>query len=196
MNFLDYKDNIVCASKYFTVEEMNKIYELGIRNFGENYVQDLLCKKEAVNHKDIIWHLIGHLQTNKVKQVINEIDYLHSLDSIKLAKEIQKYRINPLNCFIQLNISHEESKSGLIVENLTDFMEEIKKYDKINIIGFMAMGVDNNLVATENVFKTLNDLKKQYGLEKTSMGMSHDFELALKYQSDYLRIGSLFKGVI
>lgn len=196
MNFLTYKDHIVCASKYFSTSEMEKIYQLGIKNFGENYVQSLLEKKSALKHQDIKWHLIGHLQSNKVKQVINEIDYLHSLDSIKLAKEINKYRNVPLNCFIQLNIAKEETKSGIIMENLDIFMEELKKYDKINVIGFMAMGVDNDLKRTEDVFKTLDDLKVQYKLEMTSMGMSHDFELALKYHSDFLRIGSLFKGVI
>src|SRR5690606_3345281 len=181
-NFLEHKGKIVCASKYFSVSEMKEIYTLGIKNFGENYVQDLLKKKsELVELKDIRWHLIGHLQSNKVKQIINEIDYLHTLDSIKLAKEIQKYRIEPLNCLIQINLSEESQKSGILLKDLDIFYKEIKKYDKINLIGFMTIGVADDLESTDKIFAKMAELKKQYEVEILSMGMSGDYNLALKH---------------
>jgi pyridoxal phosphate enzyme (YggS family) len=197
MSFLKYLDKTIVASKYFSTDEMKKIYNLGARHFGENYVQSLLDKKSSLKDlKDISWHLIGHLQSNKTKLIINEIDYLHTLDSIKLASIIQKYRNTPLNCFIQINLEKNDNKEGILIENLDEFIQEIKKYDKINLIGFMAIGAIDDVVRTEEIFKTLNDLKIKYNLNYTSMGMSNDYELALKYHSDFLRIGSLFKGVI
>lgn len=197
MSFLKYLDKTIVASKYFSIDEMTKIYNLEARHFGENYVQSLLDKKSSLKDlKDISWHLIGHLQSNKTKLIINEIDYLHTLDSIKLASIIQKYRNTPLNCFIQINLEKNDNKEGILIENLDEFIQEIKKYDKINLIGFMAIGAIDDVVRTEEIFKTLNDLKIKYNLNYTSMGMSNDYELALKYHSDFLRIGSLFKGVI
>lgn len=197
MSFLKYLDKTIVASKYFSIDEMTKIYNLEARHFGENYVQSLLDKKLSLKDlKDISWHLIGHLQSNKTKLIINEIDYLHTLDSIKLASIIQKYRNTPLNCFIQINLEKNDNKEGILIENLDEFIQEIKKYDKINLIGFMAIGAIDDVVRTEEIFKTLNDLKIKYNLNYTSMGMSNDYELALKYHSDFLRIGSLFKGVI
>ncbi len=197
MSFLDYKEKIVCASKYFNLDEMIKIYNLGITNFGENYVVSLLEKKEQLKHlPNIKWHLIGHLQTNKVKQIINEIDYLHTLDSIKLAEMIQKYRQTPLSCFIQVNLEKSDSKSGIFVENLDNFIKELKNYDKINLIGLMTIGSHDDVVETEKIFIQLNELKRTYQLSQTSMGMSNDWQLAIKHHSDLLRIGSLFKGVI
>ncbi|WP_051614277.1 YggS family pyridoxal phosphate-dependent enzyme [Acholeplasma equifetale] len=196
MNFLEYKDKIICASKYYTVDEMIKIHQLGINHFGENYVQDLINKKNQLKDTNIIWHLIGHLQRNKVKQVINEIEYFHALDSIKLAKEIQKYRKEPLKCFIELNLSRDVSKHGIFEEELNQMIQEIKNYDKIIVIGLMAMGKYNDLSETENIFSKLVELKHKYQLPMVSMGMSDDYEIAIKYHSDFLRIGSLFKGVI
>lgn len=196
-NFLEHKVKILCASKYFNVSEMEKIHTLGINNFGENYVQDLLTKKNELSHlTNITWHLIGHLQTNKVKMIINEIDYLHTLDSLKLAKEIQKYRNQPLKCFIQLNLSEEPQKSGILLHDLDYFYQEIKKYDKINLVGFMTIGVADDDNKTEEIFAKMAELKKQYGVNTLSMGMSSDYLLALKHGSDIIRIGSLFKEVI
>ncbi|WP_025724776.1 YggS family pyridoxal phosphate-dependent enzyme [Acholeplasma granularum] len=197
MSFLDYLDKTVVASKYFSTDEMEKIYNLGARHFGENYVTGLLTKKEKLkDHKDIKWHLIGHLQTNKVKNIINEIDYLHTLDREKLAIFIQKYRNTPLDCLIQVNLEENPQKEGIFLKDLPEFVRTIKKYDKINLIGFMTIGAIDDDKKTDIIFKTLNELKNNYHLQVTSMGMSGDYQIALKYNSDFLRIGSLFKGVI
>lgn len=196
MDFLDFKDKIVCASKYFNEEEIRRIFNLGIYHFGENLVHELLFKKKVLNDLPISWHFIGHLQSNKAKLMINEIDYLHSLDSINLAKEIQKHRNVPLNTFIQLNLSEESSKSGILLKDLESFVKEVRNYDKINLIGLMTIGVLNDPAKTDQVFSQLEQLKAQYKLTFTSMGMSQDYQIALKYQADFIRIGSLFKGVI
>ena len=192
----DFNGTIVCASKYFNTDEVAKIYNLGIRDFGENNVQDLLYKKEELSDLNITWHIIGKLQTNKIKKVINEIEYLHSLESIKQAELIQKHRITPLKCFIQVNIAEEMQKSGINQSNLSDFINEIKKYDKIEIVGLMTIGVLDDLVETERVFEKLVELKNTYKLQYTSMGMTNDFELAIKHKATHLRLGNYFKSVI
>lgn len=183
---------VICASKYVNALEMKEIYHAGIRHFGENHAQVLLDKKAALTDLDILWHFIGHLQTNKVKKLINEIDYLHSLDSIKLAKEIQKYRNKPLPCFIELNLANEPNKTGLKREDLDDFLKELTNYDKIKIVGLMGMGVDQDIEATKAVFQTLKALKIHYHLPFVSMGMTNDYELALSIGTDFVRIGRKF----
>ena len=186
----------ICASKYFNDQEMRQLYGKQVFHFGENRAQDLMFKHEVLSDLNIIWHFIGHLQTNKVKDMINLIDYLHTLDRLSLAEVIQKYRIEPLNCFIQLNLTRESQKSGLFVEDLDKFLLEIKKYDKINIVGLMTIGKDEDQIETENAFAMLEKLAKQYHLPYLSMGMSDDYELAIKHHATHLRIGRKFKSLL
>lgn len=181
---------IVVASKYMTLDNMKSLYNDGARDFGENRVDDLLSKIEKLPN-DITWHFIGSLQTNKVKKVINKISYLHSLDRISLAKSINKYRCEPLNCFIQINFTKESRKSGIYYEDLKEFMNSLNKYDKIRVVGFMAMGAYDDLCLTEKIFSSM--LKLKNGKYQLSMGMTNDYKLALKYKTDYIRIGSLLK---
>lgn len=188
---------IVCASKYYTKDEINIISsKFNINDFGENRVDALLKKRIELSDRNYNWHFIGYLQTNKIKSMINEIDYLHSLSTIKQAELIQKYRNTPLKCFIQLNISDEDSKSGISVDKLEYFINEMKKYDKIEIVGLMTMGVENDDITTNNIFKITNDLKNKYQLLYTSMGMTNDYLLAINNHSTHLRIGSYFKSLI
>lgn len=183
---------IVCASKYYTVEVMRYLYSLGITHFGESRTNELLEKKEFLKDLNITWHFIGTLQSNKVKEIINEIDYLHSLERISLAKEINKHRKEPLNCFIQLNLSNEETKSGLNEETLAPFLINIKKYDKIKPIGLMQMGVYGNLEASSLTYEKVSDLNKKHNLNEISMGMSDDYIVAVNNGATFIRIGSLF----
>lgn len=187
---------VICASKYFNVQELKKIYQIGYHHFGENKVKDMLDKMDQLIDLDITWHFIGHLQSNKVKDMINRIDYLHTLDRMSLAQAIQKHAIKPIDCFIQVNISRESQKSGIFIENLDDFLSKIKNYDKINIVGFMTMGVFDDPVKTENVFKQLYDLKQLYNLPYLSMGMTDDYEIAIKHHATHLRIGRLFQNIL
>ncbi len=192
---------VVAATKYFNSEEMRDLYNTGITHFGENRVEIMLQKQNELADLKITWHLIGTLQTKKAKKIINTIDYLHSLDTVKLAEEIQKRRTEKLNCFIQINISDEESKHGLNPNNAIEFIEKIKQFDKINIIGLMGMAKltsDEDII--NNEFQKLNNLQIEIknrldlDLKELSIGMSNDYLIAVKHNATFLRLGSvLFK---
>ena len=183
---------IVCASKYVGSNSIRKMYNLGIKNMGENRAQAFLEKYDELTDLNIIWHFIGHLQTNKVKDVINKIEYLHSLDSIKLANEIEKYSNKKLKCFIEIN-SGEESKSGIDYARALNFYNELKNYSKIEVIGFMTMAPnteDEKII--KEVFMKLKNFKDSINPDlKLSMGMSNDYKIALECGATHLRLGSI-----
>ncbi|KFZ27662.1 MAG: hypothetical protein KQ78_00090 [Candidatus Izimaplasma bacterium HR2] len=193
--------NVVAATKYFNSTEMRDLFNTGITHFGENRIEALLEKKTDLADLDITWHHIGTLQTKKVKKVINEVSYLHSLDNLKLAMEVNKRRNEVIKCFIQVNISSEESKHGLNVNEVIPFLESIKDLEKIEVIGLMGMAEltsDEDVISTE--FQKLNDLqiaiKNELDIElkELSIGMSNDYLIALKHNATFLRLGSvLFK---
>jgi pyridoxal phosphate enzyme (YggS family) len=192
---------VVAATKYFDSKEMIELYNEGITHFGENRVELLLSKKELLKDLPVKWHIIGTLQTKKVKKVINEIDFLHSLDTIKLAQEINKRRNDVLPCFIQVNISNEENKHGLEVDEVIPFLNELANLEKIKVIGLMgmAMHTDNEAII-HSQFQILNDLltkiKKEttYNMNELSIGMSNDYLIAVEHNTTFLRLGSvLFK---
>jgi PLP dependent protein len=189
MTFISKDYTTVVASKYFDSIQMRKLFNQGLFHFGENRAQDLLKKKEELKDLKVVWHFIGHLQTNKVKDIINEIDYLHTLDRINLAEFIQKYAKKTIECFVQVNLTEENQKSGILLPNLSQFLLEIKKYDKIKVIGLMTIGKDDDLEATEAAFRMLDALALSYQLPYKSMGMSNDYELAIKHHATHLRIG-------
>ena len=118
---------IVAATKYVDSSDIRLLYNQGIKNIGENRVESFLSKYDDLKELDIIWHFIGQLQSKKVKKVINKIDYLHSLDRISLADAIEKHRDKQLNCFLEINISGEVTKSGLKMEEVNSFYKKIKK---------------------------------------------------------------------
>ena len=187
---------IVCASKYVLSDSIRKMYNLGIKNMGENRVQAFLIKYDELKDLDIIWHFIGHLQTNKVKDMINKIEYLHSLDSIKLANEIEKYATKKIKCFIEIN-SGEENKTGISYDLALDFYNELKKYEKIEVVGFMTMApntTDENVI--RNCFLKLKDFRDKIDPNLfLSMGMSNDYKIALECGATHIRLGSiLWKG--
>lgn len=159
-------------------------------------MQDLIRKKADLSDLDITWHFIGHLQTNKVKDVIEHVSYLHTLDRIKLAKAIEKYAARPLNCFIQVNMTKENQKSGIEPEKLEQFLGEIENYDKIKVIGLMTIGKAQDEKATGEAFKGLSEWASRLGLSYLSMGMSDDYDIALKYGATHLRIGRKFLKMI
>lgn len=192
---------IVAATKYFNATQMRDLYHEGITDFGENRVELLLQKMESLKDLDITWHLIGTLQTKKAKKIINQIEYLHSLDTLKLAEEINKRRTSPLKCFIQVNISKEESKHGLEIDDVIPFLDSISTFKNINVIGFMGMAsYTKDMELVSNQFQLLNDLKSYvektttYHITDLSIGMSNDYKEALKHDTTFLRLGSvLFK---
>ncbi len=193
----------VAVSKTKPVEEISKIYDLGHKDFGENKVQELELKFNRLP-KDIRWHMIGHLQTNKVKKVVAIASLIHSVDSLKLLKVINKEskKINKkIDCLIQVNISNENSKFGFLKKDLEFLNEEfLNEFKNIRIRGLMGMASfsnDNNLIKKEFEFlKMIFDEfhKKLSNFDILSMGMSNDFKIALETGSNMVRIGSKIFG--
>lgn len=188
---------IVAATKYVDVSDMLILKENGISNFGENRVDSFLDKYEKLKgEKDIVWHFIGHLQRNKAKQIINKIDYLHSLDSLELAKLIEKYRYEPLSTFIEVSINLEDNKNGVPYYEVEQFVNQIKDYKKIKLVGLMMMAYKNS----ENPYDEFIKLKElrdkleekyQIKLPYLSMGMSDDYLEAIKAYSTHIRLGRI-----
>lgn len=187
---------LVAATKYVDSIEMKTLFNNGVTNFGENRVDAFLNKYEALKGLNISWHFIGHLQRNKAKEVINKIDYLHSLDSLKLADEIEKYRTTPLNAFVEVSINLEESKNGVPYYELESFIKSLLKYKKINLVGLMMMTIRAS-DDKDNQFAKLVDLRDK--IEKSlsikipylSMGMSEDYLEAIKEGATHIRLGRI-----
>ena len=152
---------------------------------------------------DVQWHYIGSLQTRKVKQVIHELQYLHSLDRLSLAEEIQKRAEQKVKCFVQANVSGEESKHGLSAEEVIPFIEKLAQFDKIEVVGLMTMApFTEDKAIIRNTFKQLKLLKQQVEqlqlshapCHELSMGMSNDYEIAIEEGATFVRIGTALVG--
>jgi len=189
---------IVAATKYVEVSEMVYLLNNGINNFGENRVEDFLRKYEALKDRSIIWHFIGHLQRNKAHKIINKIDYLHSLDSLKLAEEIDKRRETPLPCFVEVSVNHEESKNGVLYDETLDFIKSLQQFSKIKVVGLMMMGIQgSDVISLEQQFGKLATLRSNIeqqlhiSLPYLSMGMSEDYQTALKKGATHIRLGRI-----
>ena len=191
-NKLRINPNIIAVSKTFEVDHIKYLIDYGHKDFGENKVQEAIEKWTTIknNNVDLNLHLIGKLQTNKVKFALKLFDYIHSLDSEKLAKKISDYQErNNISAkfFIQVNIGNEEQKSGISQNQLDEFYNFCKKLN-LNVIGLMRIPpIDGN---NKLYFKKMLDLKNNLGLNELSMGMSSDYIEALSYSATYLRIGS------
>lgn len=197
------RDAVTCVAvtKLRTLEETEVLYEHGLRHFGENRVEGLLEKQAYFQQDDIKWHFIGSLQTRKVKEVINRIDYFHSLDRESLAKEINKRAEKPINCFVQVNVTGEESKHGLAPQELDGFIECLAAYPNIMVIGLMTMApIDADDALLHQSFKHLKQLQEAIAAKnlpyapctETSMGMSGDYQIAIQEGATFVRIGSSF----
>lgn len=193
--------NVIAVTKYVDVTTTEALVKTGIQHIGENRVDKFLEKYQALKEYDLTWHLIGSLQRRKVKDVINLVDYFHALDSVKLAQEIQKRAERSIKCFLQVNISGEESKHGFAPDELDDVLAEIAQLDKIEIVGLMTMApFEASQEELQDIFSKTHQLQKQ--LEKKqlknmpfselSMGMSRDFEVAIANGATYVRIGTSF----
>jgi len=187
------KAKLVCVSKYHTIEEVEQVYGMGQRDFGENRVQDLLLKAEALP-KDIKWHLLGHLQTNKVKQIVGKVELIHSLDSLHLAEEIQKHSEKAgvvTNCLVQVNSTGIDDRFGVPYEELNSFIEEVFKFPNIKLCGIMGMAPKGE--NPDPYFEALKTAYDNSPLKGTilSMGMSEDYESAIKNGSTMVRLGRI-----
>ena len=192
---------LVAATKYVDAKEMEVLLKSGINNFGENRTEAFLEKYYSLLNKGVIWHFIGHLQRNKANDVINKIDYLHSLDSLKLAEVIEKKRETPLKCFVEVSINLEETKNGVPYYEVKEFVKELLKYKKVQLVGLMMMAIkESSEYSLEKQFAKLRQLRDEIEeelkikLPYLSMGMSDDYKEAIKEGATHIRLGRiLFK---
>ena len=191
------KTNIIAVSKSFQYDYIKPLVDYGHRHFGENKVQEAINKWSKVREQipEINLHMIGRLQSNKAKEAIKLFDYIHSLDSLKLASLLAKFEQSlklKRKYFIQVNIGNEKQKSGIKIEELDEFYNYCTKILQLNVVGLMAIPpVSEN---AGKYFKLLMELNQSLCLAESSLGMSDDFKDALKYKSTFLRIGSAIFG--
>ena len=216
---------LVAATKYGDVNDLKDLYSNGVSNFGENRVDAFLTKYEALkdlitipihyikvdeieNYSTYLnilllgrsqsgkWHFIGHLQRNKAHLVLDKIDCLHSLDSLELVKTINKYRLSPLNCFVEVSINLEENKNGVPYYEVKNFIKECLQYPNVNIVGLMMMAIANSdEESLHQQFRKLKELKDNLekelniSLPYLSMGMSDDYQIAIMEGATHIRLG-------
>jgi len=193
--------NLIAVTKYVTDARVDEAIEAGITDFAENRPQNYVERKN--NYSNKTWHLIGSLQTRKVRDVINEVDYFHALDRDSLAREIEKRADKEIKCFVQVNVLGEESKHGLTSEEAIDFIKSLEQYSKIKVVGLMTMAP---FVEDEDVLRNcfrklrkLRDIVKGLNLsyapcEFLSMGMSNDYKIAIEEGATHIRVGTALVG--
>ncbi len=189
--------NIVAISKTFPIQHIKPLIDYGHIHFGENKVQEALSKWSEVkkNNSKIHLHMVGKLQSNKAKDAAKIFDYIHSLDSQKLAdilSNCEKNNNKMLKYFIQVNLGNETQKSGLPVNEVEPFFNYCTKEKKLNVIGLMI--IPPNDTNTIDYFKNINQLNSSIGLKELSMGMSADYEQAIVYGATFVRLGSVIFG--
>lgn len=193
--------SVIAVTKYVDSTIAGQLIDTGIEHIAENRVDKFLDKYEALKDKSVTWHLIGTLQRRKVKDVINFVDYFHALDSVKLASEIEKRADHPVKCFLQVNISEEDSKHGFKVSEIETAIEEIGKMGNIQLVGLMTMApADASQERIASIFREANQLRKNLQSKKRknmpftelSMGMSGDYSIAIQEGSTFVRIGTSF----
>lgn len=205
--------NIIAVTKYVSLETAEAAHQLGLQHLGENRWQDAKEKWEAIsgsesseNGGQAVWHFIGSLQTNKVKDVIGKFTYIHSIDRLSLAQAIDK-RASQLGltvpCFVQVNVSGEQSKHGLELEQLPALLTELKELSSLRIIGLMTMApYETEAEETRPVFRALRELRDEMNerailpesMTELSMGMSGDFEVAIEEGATWIRLGTILIG--
>ena len=188
---------IVAVSKTFSLDHIMPLIEHGHHHFGENKVQEAEAKWNSIKKEkeNLQLHMLGKLQSNKAKQAVKIFDYIHSLDSQKLADILSKSQneINKsINYFIQVNIGNETQKSGINYNEVDQFYNYCTKEKNMKVLGLMAIPPNDN--NTEKYFKSLSELNSSLGLKELSMGMSSDYMKAINYKATYLRIGSSIFG--
>ncbi|MDY5060005.1 YggS family pyridoxal phosphate-dependent enzyme [Staphylococcus simulans] len=198
----DTRPNVIAVTKYVTIERAKEAYDAGIRHFGENRLEGFQAKREALPD-DVVMHFIGTLQSRKVKEVIDDIDYLHALDRKSLAKEINKRASHVVKCFVQVNVSEEESKHGLALEEVDAFIELLEQYENIQVVGLMTMApYTEDEAEIRQIFETLRNKRDEIQAKQLdyapctelSMGMSNDYEIAAEEGATFVRIGTKLVG--
>ena len=196
---------LIAVSKTKPLEDLQAVYDLNIRDFGENKVQELTGKIEDMPD-DIKWHMIGHLQRNKVKYIVDKVELIHSVDSLRLAEEISKQAVKKdvnVNILVEINIGDEESKFGISADNVKELVRDIAKLDNVNIQGLMCVApyvVDSeeNRAFFHKIKDLSVDIMKEnidnVNMNVLSMGMSNDYQVAIEEGATMVRIGSNLFG--
>ncbi|HGA1323130.1 TPA: YggS family pyridoxal phosphate-dependent enzyme [Streptococcus suis] len=192
---------VIAVTKYVDSSIANQLVNTGITHIGENRVDQFLEKYNALADKQLTWHLIGTLQRRKVKDIIPFVDYFHALDSVKLAQEIDKRATKIVKCFLQVNVSGEESKHGFAVSEIDAVLAEISLLENIELVGLMTMApIDATDDELDEIFSKMQEIQEglaarnlpRMPFTELSMGMSGDFERAIAHGATYVRIGSAF----
>lgn len=194
---------VVAVTKSVSAIRASEVIEAGINHLGENRPEGLAAKQEEI-HADVLWHYIGNIQSRKVREIVDNVSYLHSLSRINIVKEIQKRASATLNCFVQVNVSGEDSKSGVSPDELEAFIKEVSAYDKVRIIGLMTMAPNTDDKALiRSVFRKMKDLRDYIRAQnyehapcaELSMGMSNDYTIAIEEGATFVRIGTALVGI-
>jgi pyridoxal phosphate enzyme (YggS family) len=199
---------LIAVSKTRTVDEVRQAIEAGQRDFGENTIQDAMTKITPLQGSQVEWHFIGHLQSKKARDIPGNFHWVHSIDSLKLAQKLSTAMVNAdvdnsLNCLIQVNVTAEQSKSGLLRSEVIPFIEDLLKMQlpRINWRGLMTIGVQGDMYKTRAAFAALRELLDQchgeFGLEQfdqLSMGMSNDYPVAVAEGATMVRVGTAIFG--
>lgn len=195
---------IVAVTKTVGINKTREVLEAGLIHLGENRNEGLMHKYENFGGK-ATWHFIGSLQSRKVKEHINKINYLHALDRISLANEIQKRATKTIRCFVQVKTSKEESKQGVAPDVAIEFIQTLQQFDKIEVCGLMTMApLTDNEIEIRECFQTLSKLQKQVQelclphapCTELSMGMSNDYKIAIEEGATFIRLGTILVGKV
>ena len=191
---------LIAVTKTVSSDVAEKLIHLEVNHLGENRPEKLIEKQDALKaYKDVTWHLIGTLQSRKVKDVINRIDYFHALDRLKIAQEIQKRATKEIKCFVQVNVSQEETKHGIDLVEVESFIRSLESYNAIKIVGLMTMAPhDESPKKISHYFHLLANKQKEIAAlnlsfapcTELSMGMSGDYPLAIAEGATFIRVGS------
>tara|TARA_B110000196_G_C21115348_1_gene650197 strand:- start:632 stop:1294 length:663 start_codon:yes stop_codon:yes gene_type:complete len=196
LNYSDYNPKIIAVSKTFKIDHIMPIIDHGHIHFGENKIQEAVEKWSDIKHNNnqIKLHMIGKLQTNKVKLAVKLFDYIHSVDNIKLATKIsdeQKKLNKNIKIFIQINIGNEEQKSGINNNEVVEFYKSCNNLE-LDVVGTMCLPPDDD--QSDNYFSKMQSINESLNLKEISMGMSNDYLNAIKFKSTFVRIGTKIFG--
>lgn len=193
---------VIAVTKYVSIERAKEAIDAGVQHLGENRDEGLNSKYQEIGEK-AIWHFIGSLQTRKVKTIIDKVEYIHSLDRLSLAQEINKRASRPIKCFLQVNVSGEESKHGCSPDEVEGLVTEMEPLSNIEIVGLMTMApFTDNKEHIRTCFKQLKVLQQKVQAlqlskapcQELSMGMSNDYEIAIEEGATFIRIGTSLVG--
>ncbi len=193
-----YRPKIIAVSKYYNIDKMMEAFEAGLRDFAESRAQESIEKINKIDDTtkaQSIYHFIGHLQTNKVKYVVGFFDYIHSVDSLKVAQcidEVAKQKGIVQKILLQVNNAREPQKFGICPEQLENLINEVSKMKNVKLEGLMNIApYTDNIDELQKLFSEMNTLKQKYCLKELSMGMSHDYKIAVENGATMIRLGRI-----